>query len=623
MNPGRVLLVSAPWRLSGWPSLAVGVLKAHLTQQGLGVDGLHLHLDVAVRLGLTRYSQIADGWELGEALYFALHTPDEADAILSRVAEVLRGQGQDELAAWALGGALGEVEAATARTLDGLQLSRYGLVGISVGALQLGGSIYLAQELKRRAPHLRIVLGGPSVLGVAGANLLRRLPYVDAIVDGEGEHAMAALAVETAWTEARLGCIPNLFYRRGDGTVARGTSLTRRELDGSLPPDMDEFYAAAQAAGYPRSGLVLPVEASRGCAWEHRMDDGRLRGCTFCGLYRNSPDYREKGLAAVMADVRAGVHRSQVLDVSFIDAYLPSSYAKELLRQVASSELDLTLFFEMRCDLDEEMARLMSQAGVRRIQLGVESFHTRMLARMAKGTRMIDNLSSIKLCEEFGVPFQYNIITRYPGMSVEHVRELAELVPGLRGFRPPTVADFYLDRGSRMFADPERHGIHRDSLDRAPLPFLPSALTAEPVSQWVSFTWDESDELRAAWRQVSEAIAAWQAHDADVRRLGIGQLLSYRHAGDAMLIDDWRDRDVMTYELDGAPRQVLLACDRLAHIESVQQAVRELTADQLDEVIAELAGHHLLVQEGAWLLALPVRARLPSGAARRRTAHAG
>ncbi len=622
MTTRRVLLISPPWRLANWPSLAVGILKSHLARRGIEADGLHLHFDVAVRLGLARYGQVADGWELGEALYFALHAPDEAGAILDRVTGPLRRQGQDELARWAVNGAVAEVERATAETIDRLPLSRYGLVGLSVGALQLGASVYLAGELKRRAPHLRVVLGGTSVLGVPGANLLRRLPFVDAVVDGEGERALAELAEAPAWTEARLAQVPNLRYRRGDGEIARTATATRPDLDDALRPDMDEFFAAARAAGYPRSALVLPVEASRGCAWEHRGGDGQLRGCTFCGLYRNSPDYREKGLAAVMADLRAGVEHSQVLDVSFVDAYLPSSYAKELLRRIADADLDLTLFCEMRCDLDEEIVRLMSRAGVRRIQLGVEAFHTRLLARMAKGTRMIDNVSSIKLCEELGVPFQYNVITRFPGALAAHVREMAALMPWLRGLRPPTVADFYLDRGSRIFAAPARYGIAPESLDRRRLPFLPAALAGDPVAQVVPFEASEPDEVRRAWDAVAAEVAAWQARSADARALGVSQLLSYRHAGERVLVEDWRDEDPLTLELEGPVRRVLLACDRLIHREALQAAVPELAAADVDEVLVELAAHRLVIREGAWLLALPVRARLPSGVPRAWAAHA-
>src|SRR6185295_15567593 len=81
---GRVLLISPPWRLVNWPSLSLGVLKAHLTRQGIAVDGLHLHFEIAMRIGLERYQTIATGWELGEALYFGLYAPEEARDILLR-----------------------------------------------------------------------------------------------------------------------------------------------------------------------------------------------------------------------------------------------------------------------------------------------------------------------------------------------------------------------------------------------------------------------------------------------------------------------------------------------------------------------------------------------------------
>lgn len=621
MAPNRVLLISPPWRLIAWPSLAVGVLKAHLRQLDVPVDGLHLHFDVALRLGPARYGQIANGWELGEALYFALHSPDEAAGILGRVAAQLRRQGQGELAEWATNGAVAEVERATAATIDKLDLDAYGLVGLSVGALQLGASVYLAQELKRRAPHLRVVLGGPSLIGPPGANLFRRLGCVDAVVDGEGERAIAALAGLRDWTEAELAAVPNLYYRTSEGEIARTATTVERTLDDAPQPDMDEFYAAARAAGYPRAGLVLPIEASRGCAWEHRKADGKLHGCTFCGLYRSSPDYRQKGLSAVMTDLRAGIERNQVLDISFIDAYLPSSYSKELLREVAASDLDVTLFCEMRCDLDEEIAHLMSLAGVRRVQLGVESFHTRILARMAKGTRMIDNLSSIKLCEEFGVPFQYNIILRFPGVPARHVHEMAAMLPALRGFRPPSVSDFYLDRGSRIFQQPARFGIAPESLDRAALPFLPAWLTGAPVSQFVPFDWPQDDEATAAWQQVADEISAWQARWQDMRAQGAGLLLSYRQAGDSLFIEDLRASALRAFELRGPLRQVLLATDRLIHRSALRTSLPELSDMEVDASIAELCAHQLLVQEGAWLLALPVRTRLPNGIPRRTIAN--
>src|SRR5690349_15654415 len=129
----RVLLISPPWRVVNWPSLSVGVLKAHLTQIGIPCDGLHLHFDVAMRLGLDRYQTIASGWELGEALYFGLYSPKEASGILSRTAKFAVENGHawpEELGTIEF---MREVERATMDVVDQIDLSQYSLVGLSVG----------------------------------------------------------------------------------------------------------------------------------------------------------------------------------------------------------------------------------------------------------------------------------------------------------------------------------------------------------------------------------------------------------------------------------------------------------------------------------------------------------
>jgi hypothetical protein len=99
-------------------------------------------------------------------------------------------------------------------------------------------------------------------------------------------------------------------------------------------------------------------------------------------------------------------------------------------------------------------------------------------------------------------------------------------------------------------------------------------------------------------------------------------LLSYRQAGDSVFVEDLRDPATRTLELRGALRQILLASDRMIHRTALQAALPELTDAEVDASIAELRAHRLLVQEGAWLLALPVRTRLPSGAPRRSVAPA-
>jgi ribosomal peptide maturation radical SAM protein 1 len=563
-----------------------------------------------MRFGVERYQAIAAGWELGEALYFALFSPNEAAAIIRRTAGQLREKGQVSLEVMA------DVERATSDALQGVDLSTYHLVGMSAGALQLGASVYLARLLKQRQPTLRIVIGGGNVLGEAGASLLGCVPSIDVIVDGEGEEALAALAGLSSWDQRSLDLIPNIRYRSADGRVTATRIRVLASLDATPPPDMDEFYVAARRAEYSRSDLILPVEASRGCAWEHRGGDGKLRGCTFCGLYRNSPNFREKKLETVLAEIRSGVSRTQALDVSFVDAYLPPSYTKELLRELVRANLDVTLFCEMRCDFDAETADLLARAGARHVQLGVEAFHSRILARMAKGTRMIDNVSCLKLCHEFGVVYQYNLISRFPGVSLNELHEMIELLPLLFGLKPPSVADFYLDRGSRIFQQPEFFGLRPESVDRVPLPFLPSNMALACVNQVVPAEVDSTEEIDHAWHLLEEEVARWRAKHDEARAQGIGHLLTYRDAGTALLVTDHRRDDGYVLELPSLPRAVLLACDRLIHRHDLAARVPDLDEATFEATVHLLARHGLILEESGWLLGLPIRSMLPNGAPR-------
>jgi hypothetical protein len=100
-----------------------------------------LHFDVAVRFGLARYDLVASGWELGEALYFALYEPVEADEILSRTVDHLLAKDQTRLADLCNANVLAELDAATLAAVKQLDLPHFRL---SVGALQLGAAMYLA-----------------------------------------------------------------------------------------------------------------------------------------------------------------------------------------------------------------------------------------------------------------------------------------------------------------------------------------------------------------------------------------------------------------------------------------------------------------------------------------------
>jgi ribosomal peptide maturation radical SAM protein 1 len=615
----RVLLLSLPWRLANWPSLALGELKAYLAAGGIPLDAHHLHLAVACKIGIGRYERVALGWELGEALYSALLVPEERDRLLSVVINQLETSGEHDLASWAESTAIEEVCRATEESLTDIDLSRYWLVGFSVGALQLMASLYVARLLKQRSPNLIIVFGGSGLVGDVGKNLLQCCPDIDMVVDGEGEEALLQLAqLQHSPDEDALNGICNLWFRGTAGEVRKTSQSVMPNLESVAAPNYSEYFDLTNRLVYPQSCVVLPTEASRGCAWEHRCGSQELSGCTFCGLYRNSPNYREKSLDKIISDIEQVVEQNKVLELSFVDAYLPDSYRNDLLRHLSASSSDVTLFCELRCNLNDETAALLARAGARRVQLGVESFHSGILKRIEKGVRAIDNINSIKLCEEYGIPYQYNLITNIPGVLASEVVEMVESLPMLYGFRPPSIAEFYLDRGSRIFREPQAYGIVPESLDGTPPSFLPSGLAQNRVTQYVSFRCQADRDTEEVWKLVNAQVARWSEIHALAASLGLASPLSYRDGGNFLTITDCRDGEVELLTLNAMLRGVLLACERVISLVRLEERIAELglTNHDLETVLDELIKHRLIIKEDTRILALPMRSALPSGSSR-------
>jgi len=614
----RVLLISPPWLKFNWPSLALGTLKSFLTKHHVDVEASHFHMEVAVKVGLEHYVGVSDAWGIGEALFGGLYSPEDMNRLISQEAEVLRNQGLESLATWAENGAstkLGEVCREYIQTLD---LENYDIVGFTVGALQLVGSIYMAHLVKQARPETFVVLGGSSLIGAVADSAIDNLPMVDMVVDGEGEIPLLKLCqLDDVRDQSQYADIPNLVYRDDEGNTRRTRPKGTINLGTLPPPDLTDFYSSALSLQVPTASLVVPLEHSRGCAWEHRKNDGQINGCTFCGLYRSSPNFRRKSLEQIRNEIELATRASQVLEVSFVDAYLPIEYRKDLLNMLLESGQDYTLFTEMRCDFDRETADLLARVGASRVQLGVESFSTPILKRIEKGARGIDNVYSIKLCEEYGIPQQFNIMTRIPGCHRQEVEDMEELLPSLYGYTPPNAATFYLDRNSRIYEDPQANDIIPESLDCDPLSFLPESLASTLLSRQVSYRSNDQESMEEFWVRIEVATEIWGERYKKARAIGYRCGLTYRKGIDFVTISDLRGESPQVYSLEGYNKDVFLACNDIISRNNLCKKFPQLDAQFLDNILQGLCTYRLVMKEGSNYLSLPIRESLPNGAPRR------
>ena len=162
-----VLLFSTPWMKATWPSLAIGCLKAFLQTNGIQARCCHLHLEAAVTLGWSHYDALADTWGAGEALFGALLDPADSDRLISVAAQLLREANQPATAKWAEETACDDLSTFVDAWLERERPEECLVVGGSVGAMQLCGTLYLMKCVRERGhAGLRVsaVLGSLGLL---------------------------------------------------------------------------------------------------------------------------------------------------------------------------------------------------------------------------------------------------------------------------------------------------------------------------------------------------------------------------------------------------------------------------------------------------------------------------
>ena len=287
-------------------------------------------------------------------------------------------------------------------------------------------------------------------------------------------------------------------------------------------------------------------------------------------------------------------HRS--LNLAFVDAYLPEVERDDLLDALNAFEEDVTFFSELRCDLSPETARRIAYRA-RHVQLGVESFSTEILKKIGKGVSAAHSVYNVRICQELGIPLQYNLMLDIPGVDIPEIQKLANALPVLFGLVPPQPAHFYLDRNSLMFLQPEKHGLCRERMDTERHDWLPSALGNNSLSQIVTYTHEEP--AREAWCVVENTIHLWKRRWQRARENGAASPLSWRGGSNWATITDLRGDAMQSYDLDGLLFEVFACCTEVSTVEKLAPLLPATKRSHLESALDELVEVGLLFRDGS------------------------
>jgi ribosomal peptide maturation radical SAM protein 1 len=453
----RVGLVSLPWMSPALPSIQLATLASALERDGIVSDVHELYVDYAARIGLNLYNTIGNMLGYFPEWVFSRHYygPDQGDDLSAMIAQNPLAEISWPGFADVLPDAL---EPITNDFLDdaveAVDWSLYDILGCSLTISQLGASMAFSRRIKLRYPDIAIVFGGSQCAGPMGRAILRICPYVDAVVQVEGELVLTDLVRRLRASESLEG-LPGVCYRAGNGEVVSGPSNgLYRGTSERLPLSYDAYFRRLIRLGLlNKMRPWLPFEGSRGCWYGQKIQ------CTFCGLHEIM-EFRAWSPDAVLGELERLFARYGIGRFYAMDLILPREYLRTLLPEIASRGHDWIFFWEIKANMRREELEVLAAAGVRWIQPGIESLDADLLKLMKKGVSPLQNVLLLKWCQELGIFCGWNLLFGLPGETAASYERMAAMIPKLHHLKPPSGGgQFQLHRFSPYFDHPEQFGI--------------------------------------------------------------------------------------------------------------------------------------------------------------------
>ncbi|MDX6769072.1 MAG: RiPP maturation radical SAM C-methyltransferase [Elusimicrobiota bacterium] len=614
-NPdAKVLMVSLPFGPLNMPSIGLSLLQACLKDKGIRSQCLYLTLPFAKAVGVELYNDITSGKPdsadmLGEWIFAESLNPGRTDAD-AYLKGVLRAGGKgsaetDALFSQALQARERATEFIESCAVE-IDWGRYPVVGFTSIFQQNVASLALARRIKTAHPGVRIVFGGANVEGVMGLELLRNFPFVDAVVSGEGEVAFPALVEKLLTGEAPEG-LPGVFTQltcqREPAAGTRLTAPSPKSLDDLPHLDYDDYFGQLRESGLDLGqDLRLLFETSRGCWW------GQKSHCTFCGLNSSNMAFRSKSQERALSELDGLLARYPGIEVSVVDNILDMSYFQRFLPALRDRGGKTDLFYEVKANLRKEQLRLMREAGISRIQPGIESLSSAVLKLMRKGTTGLQNVQLIKWCKELNIIPYWNILWGFPGEDPGEYEKMARWVPLLTHLPPPgSTAQLRLDRFSPNFDQSRALGFSNVKA-RSSYAHLYPGLDDESrhrLAYYFSFDYRDGRDPRGYVRPLQDAVRAWCGDYRDSEMISI-------ETAEGLLVWDQRGRgEPRVWLMKGTAREVYESCDQIqglrsvaARLEASGDAAREAEIALLAQAMTRTG---LLLEDSGFYLALAVR----------------
>lgn len=264
-----------------------------------------------------------------------------------------------------------------------------------------------------------------------------QMNYIDGVVAREGEVTFSETVRSLATGRSPAG-IDGLWWKENGEVTFSGP---RPFLDFEKLPDLPYHLVDLEHyIRYRAPGSSIMFESSRGCP----------NNCSFCSCSHYSNKWRPLSAQLVVERIERLVKQFSVRTVVIVDDnfFVSIKRARDIFQGIRDKDLSVSLDIQgahlnsIQRMTDEDLTD-MQAAGVKKINVGVESGSDRVLEMIRKGIKVDQVLEQNRRFSRFDFRVQYNFITGYPTETRQELQQTISLALQLLRENPRAMLNYF------------------------------------------------------------------------------------------------------------------------------------------------------------------------------------
>jgi len=328
------------------------------------------------------------------------------------------------------------------------------LVGFSIMTPQLKSALAVSAALKEARPSLPIVLGGAHICSTFDDTFSLSDKF-DFAVFGEGEETMMEIVkkMENGSFPDCLEGVCGVIYRNGNGKIIKNPPRSWITNLDSLPSlnydmlDITRYRIPTMVGNY-----VIAMMISRGCPFK----------CAFCDAPTTTgKKIRFRSPEKAVEDIRHNYDKYGARSFSFRDSTFSANrkWVFDFCEAIIKSGMKISWRCGTRVNcVDDELLKIMKQAGCYTMNFGVESGHPDILKTLRKGIKIKEIEHAHDLARKHGIRTYSTFLVGSPGETEETMRATIDLAKKIR----PNLAMFFITiayPGTVLYEEALRDGL--------------------------------------------------------------------------------------------------------------------------------------------------------------------